>query len=89
MRPRRRRGPESRRAAAVALAGVRGREADASTLIDGMITDAGTRGQGAGTQYGHWANAVLMNGLGRYREALTAAAEASDDTPELYISAWH
>ena len=74
--------------AAVALAGIRGHEAEASALIDGMITDARARGQGAGTQYGHWANAVLMNGLGRYGEALIAATEASEDTPELYISAW-
>jgi len=29
-----------------------------------------------------------MNGLGRYEEARVAAIEASEDTPELYISAW-
>ena len=31
---------------------------------------------------------VLFNGLGRYEEALAAAQEASDDTPELFVSAW-
>jgi ATP/maltotriose-dependent transcriptional regulator MalT len=31
---------------------------------------------------------VLLNGLGRYREALAAARDASDDTPELFVSAW-
>ena len=29
-----------------------------------------------------------MNGLGRYEEALAAATAASDDTPELFVSAW-
>ena len=29
-----------------------------------------------------------MNGLGRYEEALTAALEASEDTPELFIATW-
>jgi DNA-binding CsgD family transcriptional regulator len=29
-----------------------------------------------------------MNGLGRYEEALAAASEASDDTPELFVSMW-
>jgi DNA-binding CsgD family transcriptional regulator len=31
---------------------------------------------------------VLLNGLGRYREAIACAQEASDDTPELFVSVW-
>jgi DNA-binding CsgD family transcriptional regulator len=31
---------------------------------------------------------VLLNGLGRYREAIAAAREASEDTPELFVSVW-
>ena len=31
---------------------------------------------------------ALLNGLGRYREAIVAAREASDDTPELFVSVW-
>ena len=31
---------------------------------------------------------MLLNGLGRYREALAAARQASDDTPELFVSVW-
>ena len=31
---------------------------------------------------------MLLNGLGRYEEALAAAQEASDDTPELFVSVW-
>jgi DNA-binding CsgD family transcriptional regulator len=29
-----------------------------------------------------------MNGFGRYQEALAAAIEASDDTPELFVASW-
>ena len=74
--------------AAIALAGIRGNEAAASELIAGMVTDATAAGQGAAVQYARWAESVLMNGLGRYEEALAAAVEASENTPELYIAAW-
>ena len=68
--------------------GLRGQEAEASELIDGVITEAAAGGQGTAVQYAHWANSVLMNGLGRYEEALAAAVEASEHTPELYIASW-
>jgi DNA-binding CsgD family transcriptional regulator/tetratricopeptide (TPR) repeat protein len=74
--------------AALALAGIRGQEGSASELLDGIITEATVAGQGTAVQYARWANSVLMNGLGRYEEALAAAAEASEDTPELPIAAW-
>ena len=74
--------------AAIALAGIRGSEAEASALIDGVITEATAAGQGTAVQYAGWAKAILMNGLGRYEEALAAAEEASRGTPELYIAAW-
>jgi DNA-binding CsgD family transcriptional regulator len=74
--------------ARVALAGIRGQVAEASALIDGIISEAPAAGQGTAVQYARWANSVLMNGLGRYEEALAAAAEASEDTPELPIAAW-
>jgi ATP/maltotriose-dependent transcriptional regulator MalT len=73
---------------ALVLAGLQGREAEAARLIDGTIKEATAGGQGTAVQYAHWANSVLLNGLGRYREALAAAREASDDTPELFVSAW-
>ncbi len=73
---------------ALVLAAFRGREAEASTLIDATLTAAVPGGQGTAVQYAHWANAVLMNGLGRYEDALAAAIEASDDTPQLFVSAW-
>jgi hypothetical protein len=73
---------------ALVLAAFRGQEAEASKLIDATIPDASAGGQGTAVQYAHWANAVLMNGLGRYEEALAAAVTASDDTPELFVSTW-
>jgi DNA-binding CsgD family transcriptional regulator len=74
--------------AAIALAGIRGREAGASELIDGVIMEATAGGQGTAVQYALWARSVLMNGLGRYEEALAAAVEASEHTPELFIASW-
>ncbi len=74
--------------AAISLVGLRGREAEASELIERVITGAAASGQGTAVQYAHWANAVLMNGLGRYEEALAAAAEATRGTPQIFIAAW-
>src|SRR4051812_31895346 len=45
-------------------------------------------GDALAVQYGHWGRAVLLNGLGRYDEALVAARLATDGTPELFLSAW-
>jgi DNA-binding NarL/FixJ family response regulator len=73
---------------ALVLAALHGDEAQASELIEATIRDATLGGQGAAVQYAHWANAVVMNGLGRYDEALAAATEASDAAPELFVSAW-
>jgi DNA-binding CsgD family transcriptional regulator len=73
---------------ALVLAGFRGHEDEATKLIDTTIEQATAGGQGTAVQYAHWARAVLMNGLGRYEEALASATEASDDTPELFVSMW-
>jgi DNA-binding CsgD family transcriptional regulator len=73
---------------ALVLAGLRGREAEAATVIDATVHEATAGGQGTAVQYARWARAVLLNGLGRYQEALAVAREASDDTPELFVSAW-
>ena len=70
------------------LAGFQGREASASELIDATIDEFTAGGQGTAVQYAHWARSVLLNGLGRYEEALAAAQNASDDTPELFVSVW-
>ena len=73
---------------ALVLAGFRGHESEAVPLIDATIAEATAGGQGTAVQYAHWANAVMMNGLGRYEEALGAATSASDDTPELFVATW-
>jgi DNA-binding CsgD family transcriptional regulator len=73
---------------AIAVAGVRGREPGASNLFGAVMADAGAAGQGTAVQYAGWATAILMNGLGRYEEALAAARGASEQTPEMHIAMW-
>ena len=73
---------------ALVLAAYQAREADAFALIDATIADATAGGQGTAVQYARWARSVVLNALGRYPEALGAAQQASDDTPELFVSAW-
>jgi DNA-binding CsgD family transcriptional regulator len=73
---------------AMLLAALRGREAEARALIDAAMADAKIGGEGLAVQYAQWANAVLDNGLGRYEDAMAAAAQASDVTPELFIAVW-
>ena len=58
---------------AVGLAALRGREAEAISLIDESRSDVTLRGEGRGLSVLDWAEAVLYNGLGRYEEACAAA----------------
>ena len=74
--------------AALALAGIRGHEEATTELVASVIAHATVVGQGTAVQYARWASAVLMNGLGRYEEALAAAMDASEHSPELYITSW-
>uniref|UniRef100_UPI001C68CFDD helix-turn-helix domain-containing protein n=1 Tax=Pseudonocardia pini TaxID=2758030 RepID=UPI001C68CFDD len=73
---------------ALVLAGLRGRGDEAVTLIDATVETATAGGQGTAVQYARWASAILFNGLGRHRWALTAAREACDEAPQLFVSAW-
>jgi ATP/maltotriose-dependent transcriptional regulator MalT len=73
---------------ALVLAGLQGRADEASELIDTTIEECTAGGQGTAVQYARWARSVLLNGLGRYPEAVAAAKDASDDTPELFVSVW-
>jgi DNA-binding CsgD family transcriptional regulator/tetratricopeptide (TPR) repeat protein len=57
-------------------------------MIDTTILQATTAGQGTAVQYAYWARAAVLNGRGRYAEALPSARAAADDTPELFVSAW-
>ena len=74
--------------AAIALVGIRGREAEAAELIGRVLEGAAASGQGTAVQYAHWANSILMNGLGRYEDALASAVEASEELPEIFIASW-
>jgi DNA-binding CsgD family transcriptional regulator len=73
---------------ALVLAGLQGRERQGTDLIDATIGEFTAGGQGTAVQYARWGRSVLLNGLGRYREAMALAKEASDDTPELFVSVW-
>jgi DNA-binding NarL/FixJ family response regulator len=73
---------------AMLLAALRGRNAEAWALIEAAIKDAAAGGEGLAVQFAHWATAVLYNGLGRYEDALAAAQQASEVTPQLFISVW-
>jgi DNA-binding CsgD family transcriptional regulator len=73
---------------AMLLTALRGREAEASALIESVIAAAAAGGQGIGVQYAQWVAAILFNGLGRYEQALAAARLASEESPELFLSAW-
>jgi DNA-binding CsgD family transcriptional regulator/tetratricopeptide (TPR) repeat protein len=61
---------------ALAVAAMRGQQADASALIEATIIDVTRRGEGVGLAVAERANAVLHNGLGRYPEAMAAAHRA-------------
>jgi DNA-binding CsgD family transcriptional regulator len=74
--------------AAMLLLALQGREADGFTLFESAIKEATAVGQGFAVQWGEFVKAILFNGLGRYEEALIAAQQAADDTPELFISSW-
>lgn len=62
---------------AVALAAWRGHPDSAHTLISRSRDEAEARGEGAGVSVASFANAVLLNGLGRSQEALAAALDAN------------
>jgi DNA-binding CsgD family transcriptional regulator len=74
--------------APLALAAFRGRELQASELIEISTRDLVRRGEGVGLIYVQWASALLYNGLGRYDAALAAAQQAGEDPHELVFSLW-
>ena len=72
--------------APLALAAYRGREPDASRLIDATTADLVARGEGIGLTIALWATAYLHNGLARYDVALAAAEQAAEDPYEIWFS---
>ena len=73
---------------ALALAAMRGREAETVALMEAGTEDAERRGEGEGLSFFQWASAVLCNGLGRYDKALTAAQQAAEDSHVQWWSNW-
>lgn len=73
--------------AGLLLAGCRGDEARASSLIEASEADAMARGEGVILTFTEHARAVLHNGLGHYEAALAPARSASD-RDELMVSVW-
>jgi DNA-binding CsgD family transcriptional regulator len=74
--------------APLALVVFRGREPDASRLIQTSTEDFLARGEGMGLTLAQWATAYLHNGLARYDVALAAAEQAAEDAHELWFSPW-
>jgi DNA-binding CsgD family transcriptional regulator len=73
---------------ALIVAARRGREADLSELIDASMNEMVARGEGAGPAIIQWSSALLNNGLGRYKQALAAAQQASAYPLELLYPTW-
>jgi DNA-binding CsgD family transcriptional regulator len=73
---------------AIGLAALRGREAEAISLIDETRSDVTLRGEGRGLSVLDWAEAVLYNGLGRYEEACAAALRVVEYPHDLSTSNW-
>lgn len=73
---------------AVCLAAWRGRQDEASALITTSRDNAVTRGEGGGVTIAHFANAVLLNGLAKYQEALASARDATAYPVELGVANW-
>ena len=74
--------------AELGLAAFRGRQAEATALIDATIREANLRGEGIGIALAEWANAVLNNGLGSYETAMRAAQRATAHSVEMVVRSW-
>jgi len=72
----------------LALTVWRGREADASELLEACVKEVVARGEGMGLATIRWLSAGLYNGLGRYEEALAAAQQASAYPHDFLFSTW-
>ena len=69
-------------------AALRGREAEASELIDTIASEAAARGEGFALSITEHASGVMFNGLGRYDEALAAVRHAGERLSEIGGPTW-
>jgi ATP/maltotriose-dependent transcriptional regulator MalT len=65
-----------------------GRHEEASPLIEAVIREGTTAGQGIAVMVAYWAAATLYNGLGRYEEAAAAAREVVTSGILPWLSMW-
>jgi DNA-binding CsgD family transcriptional regulator len=70
------------------LAAWQGHASEAAPLIKAGTEEALGRGEGIGVAVACRAEAVLLNGLGRYEEALEAALRASGHPQDLVVTGW-
>jgi hypothetical protein len=70
------------------LRALQGREAEASALIAGVLEQAASPGREGEATAGHWAAAVLYNGLARYEEAKSAARDATRSRFDPWTTKW-
>jgi DNA-binding CsgD family transcriptional regulator len=73
---------------AIALAGWRGRIAEALALTEARQQDVLRRGEGLWLRANDWGIAVCYNGLGRYEDALAAAERAAEDPHGMGVAPW-
>jgi DNA-binding CsgD family transcriptional regulator len=74
--------------AALGLAALAGREAEAAALIEEITRNVTVWGEGLGLTAVEWATAVLNNGVGNYPKAVAAAQNASEFMWELLVPPW-
>ena len=72
--------------APLVFAAFRGREPDASRLIQATTENFRGRGEGMGLAVAVWATALLHNGLARYDVVLEAANQVVEDPHELWFT---
>jgi DNA-binding CsgD family transcriptional regulator len=70
------------------LASLRGREAELAALTRTAVEQAPGAGQGIVATVAAWAAAILLNGLGRYEEALEAARRAGSAAGDQFAAMW-
>ena len=73
---------------ALLLVAWRGREAEATRLIEPAMKEVARRGEGIGLAFIGWVKAVLLNGLGRYEDALAVAEQATEYPQEMGAATW-
>ena len=70
---------------ALFLAARRGRETEATRLIEVTTKEALDRGEAYAVSAAEWARSLLYNGLGRYEDAMAAAARASEHPEDVWF----